>query len=211
MRRRDADEAPNFWPSYTDVSLLTIFLLIIFVFSQLISTIEGKRLIEIQGNQQKVQDRIQKSVDAQEIRSIDIENRFAIQKVTFSDKILFEKGRAELLPQGVNILGKVADVLRDNQELYYAIQVEGHTDKDPVHEGRSQFRSNWDLSSARATAVVKFFADKGLDPSRVRMSANGFAEFQPVDAHDSAEAMRRNRRIELVIDYAKEKEGGGPQ
>lgn len=205
MRRRNRDETPNFWPSYTDVSLITILMLIVFLFSQLVSNADGLRLMQIRTKQQRVQSLIEQRVGREALEEIDFAAAFSAQHVTFSDSILFEKGKAELQPRGQAILEKIADVLRENQALYRAIQVEGHTDKDPVSQGAT-FRSNWDLSSARATAVVKFFADKGLDPWRVPISAAGFAEFRPIDTGDAEESKRKNRRIEMIIHYAADEE-----
>ena len=63
--------------------------------------------------------------------------------------------------------------------------------------GTGQFKSNWDLSAARAISVVQYLVQKGVSPQR--LAAAGFGEFQPIDAGDSEEAMRRNRRIELKL------------
>lgn len=193
------DDKLNFWPSYTDVSLIMILILIVFLFSQLVSSAEGFKLAKIRTRQQTIHRRIAERLDAEALREMRFTQAFAAQHITFSDKILFEKGRAELQPGGERILARIAEVLRADSALYRGIQVEGHTDKDPVKGGT--FRSNWDLSSARATAVVKFFHDHGIDPSRVPMSAAGFAEFRPIDRGQTEEAYRRNRRIELIIGY----------
>jgi chemotaxis protein MotB len=75
------------------------------------------------------------------------------------------------------------------------MRVDGHTDKRPIQS--AQFHSNWDLSSARAIAVVQYLVSKGVSPQR--LAAAGFGEFQPIDQGDSEEAYRRNRRIELKI------------
>jgi chemotaxis protein MotB len=72
--------------------------------------------------------------------------------------------------------------------------VDGHTDKRPVNV---QFRSNWELSAARAISVVQFLVSRGVSPQR--LVAAGFGEFQPLDAGDTDEALRRNRRIELKL------------
>lgn len=201
MRRRDRTaDAPNFWPSYTDVSLITILILIVFLFSQLVSNADGLRLLQIRIKQDRMQALVEKRVGREALRDIRFSSAFSSQQITFSDTILFAKGQAELQPRGQAILGSIADVLLENTSLYRAIQIEGHTDKDPIREGGS-FRSNWDLSSARATAVVKFFADKGLDPWHVPISAAGFAEFRPVDTGEGEGSKSRNRRIELIVHY----------
>jgi chemotaxis protein MotB len=75
------------------------------------------------------------------------------------------------------------------------IRVDGHSDNVPIQSGR--FASNWDLSLARALAVVRHLVSQGVPPER--LSANGFGEYQPLDPSDSSEAHRRNRRIELKL------------
>jgi chemotaxis protein MotB len=73
--------------------------------------------------------------------------------------------------------------------------VDGHSDNVPIQSGR--FASNWDLSLARALAVVRYLVAQGVPPER--LSANGFGEYQPLDPTDTREAHRRNRRIELKL------------
>ena len=75
------------------------------------------------------------------------------------------------------------------------MRVDGHTDKRPISGG--QFKSNWELSAARAIAVVQYLIGKGADPQH--LVAAGFGEFQPIDTGDSDEALARNRRIELKL------------
>ena len=74
------------------------------------------------------------------------------------------------------------------------MRVDGHTDKRPV---AGAFKSNWELSSARAIAVVQYLISKGVSPQH--LVAAGFGEFQPLDTSDSDDAYRRNRRIELKL------------
>jgi chemotaxis protein MotB len=76
------------------------------------------------------------------------------------------------------------------------LRVDGHTDSDPILVG-AKFASNWELSSARATAVVKFLVAHGVDPSH--LAAAGFGEFQPLAPGDSEDAKSQNRRIELKL------------
>ena len=76
------------------------------------------------------------------------------------------------------------------------IRVDGHTDVRPLAP-TSRFRSNWELSAARAIAVVRYMIDRGVDPQH--LVAAGFGEFQPLERGDSEEALARNRRIELKL------------
>jgi chemotaxis protein MotB len=115
-------------------------------------------------------------------------------------EILFETGQASLTPQGRAEIDKIGLALGEvakeiPPEIPWVLRVDGHTDKRPISS--AQFRSNWDLSAARAIAVVQYLASKGFSPRH--LLAGAFGEFQPIEEGDSEEALRRNRRIELKI------------
>ncbi|BCL74590.1 flagellar motor protein MotD [Jeongeupia sp. HS-3] len=112
--------------------------------------------------------------------------------VEISDSVLFDLARAELQPASVTMLKTVAELVKRNDNL---IQVEGHTDNQPIHS--PQFPSNWELSAARAASVVRLFAENGV--AAKRMVAIGYAEFRPVEPNDAADARARNRRVTLNI------------
>ncbi len=124
--------------------------------------------------------------------------RIVGDRFVFQSEVLFEQGAAELEPAGqVQLIG-FADTLKEiaariPPEIDWVLQVNGHTDRVPIRT--AQFPSNWELSTARAISVVKFLESRGIDPSR--MSAAGFAEYQPLDTGTSPEALSRNRRIEM--------------
>ena len=80
-------------------------------------------------------------------------------------------------------------------DIGWVLRVDGHTDVRPISGG--QFKSNWDLSAARAIAVVQYLVGKGVKPSR--LVAAGFGEFQPIDTGATEDAYRRNRRIEFKL------------
>ena len=80
-------------------------------------------------------------------------------------------------------------------EIDWALQVDGHTDVRPI--ASSQFPSNWELSSARATSVVKYLISRGVSPRR--LVAAGYGEFQPLEDGVGEDVLRRNRRIELKL------------
>ena len=117
--------------------------------------------------------------------------------VTILDRVLFDSGEAELKPDGGGVLRKVAAVLSQHPEL--KIHVVGHTDNVPIRaNARSRFPSNWELSTARATAAVRFLTESaGVDPHRV--GAVGYGEFRPVADNSTAEGRARNRRIAVTI------------
>jgi chemotaxis protein MotB len=75
--------------------------------------------------------------------------------------------------------------------------VNGHTDKRPISGTGGRFKSNWDLSAARAIAVVRYLTDKGIPPAH--LAAAGFGEFQPLEEGDNDESLSKNRRIELKL------------
>ena len=102
--------------------------------------------------------------------------------------------------QGEAELDKVADALIGLEkqipaEIPWVLRVDGHTDARPITGGA--FKSNWELSAARAISVVKYLIGKGVAPQR--LVAAGFGEFQPIDTGTTEEAYRRNRRIELKL------------
>lgn len=119
-------------------------------------------------------------------------------RFVFESEVLFDTGKSEMNPAGRLELDKLASALSDLEkeippEISWIMRVDGHTDKRPL----AGPRSNWELSSDRAIAVVKYLVTKGVAPQR--LVAAGFGEFQPIDPGDSEEALRRNRRIELKL------------
>jgi len=120
-------------------------------------------------------------------------------RFVFESEVLFDTGRAEVSAAGRAQMEQLASALQDLEreippEIPWVMRVDGHTDKRPVNV---QFRSNWELSAARAISVVQFLVSRGVSPQR--LVAAGFGEFQPIDAGDTDEALRRNRRIELKL------------
>ncbi|PHS23126.1 MAG: hypothetical protein COA84_11565 [Robiginitomaculum sp.] len=121
-------------------------------------------------------------------------------RFVFETDILFASGSAELNPDGRESLAQIAAAIIDvadeiPADIDWVIRVDGHTDSIPI---RSGYASNWELSAARAISVVKFFVRAGVPPKR--LVAAGFGEFHPIDRGRSAEALARNRRIELKMD-----------
>jgi chemotaxis protein MotB len=114
--------------------------------------------------------------------------------VKMTDKILFASGSATIGTDGKSALRNVGQALRNI--LGKTIRVEGHTDNVPTG-GSSPFASNWELSAARALAVVRFLQEQGVDPTR--LVASGRGEFQPIADNDTSEGRSLNRRIEIVL------------
>lgn len=117
--------------------------------------------------------------------------------VNILDRVLFDSGEAVLKPDGEAVLRKVADVLAQHPTL--KIHVIGHTDNVPIRGGlKSRFASNWDLSTGRATAAVRFLTEKaGVDPRR--LGVVGYGEFRPIADNSTPEGRAKNRRIAITI------------
>lgn len=110
-----------------------------------------------------------------------------------TDQVLFADGRAEIQPAGVEVLAIVADALLPRTNL---VAIEGHTDSRPI--ATTRFPSNWELSTARATSVLRYLVDRnGFDPDR--LSAAGYADTRPVAPNDTVDGAARNRRVEVVV------------
>ncbi|HTI88159.1 MAG TPA: peptidoglycan -binding protein [Alphaproteobacteria bacterium] len=127
--------------------------------------------------------------------------RIVGDRFVFQSEVLFASGSADLSPEGRVQIDSLAETLTDlstriPNEIPWVLRVDGHTDKAPI--STPQFPSNWELSTARATAVVKALIEDGIPP--MRLAAAGFGEYQPLDPANTPEAYRRNRRIELKLD-----------
>ena len=125
--------------------------------------------------------------------------RIVGDRFVFQSEVFFESGAGELSPGGAAELDKVAAALTDLEreippDIPWVARIDGHTDKRPI---AGAFKSNWELSAARAISVVKYLVTRGVSPQR--LAATGFGEFQPLDLGDTPDALARNRRLELKI------------
>ncbi len=121
-------------------------------------------------------------------------------RFVFQSEVLFDSGSADLGPQGIIKLADVADALTEiadkiPKDIDWILQVDGHTDTKPIHT--AQFPSNWELSSARAIAVLQFLHSRGIPYDH--LAARGFGEFQPLTQDSDPTSLAKNRRIELKI------------
>jgi chemotaxis protein MotB len=127
--------------------------------------------------------------------------RIVGDRFVFQSEIFFGSGAAEMEAAGRAELDKLASALMDLEreippDIPWVARIDGHTDKRPL-SGSGQFRDNWELSSARAIAVVRYLVSRGVSPQR--LVAAGFGEFAPLDFGDAPEALARNRRLELNL------------
>jgi len=142
---------------------------------------------------EELNQRLQAEVQADQVEIQQLQDRL---KVTVVNEILFAEGGWELDQKGHQTLNKIAPVLKSltNQR----IEINGYTDNVPIGpELKSRFPSNWELSTARATEVVRYLIKQGVNPQL--LSATGFGEQDPVASNSTAAGRAKNRRIEIVL------------
>ena len=126
--------------------------------------------------------------------------RIVGDRFVFQSELLFDSASAELGGAGRRQLRRLVSTLRDvagdiPSDIDWVLRIDGHTDRRSIHT--EQFASNWELSTARALAIVKYAVELGIPPSR--LAATGFGEFHPLDPGDGPEAYAKNRRIEIKL------------
>ena len=143
---------------------------------------------------QSLEDEMRNALESKDVTISQLQGKLT---VNILDRVLFDSGEAELKPAGAAVLRKVAAVLAQHPNL--KIHVIGHTDNVPIRAAaRNRFPSNWELSTARATAAVRFLTENaGVDPRR--LGAVGYGEFRPVADNATPEGRARNRRIAITI------------
>lgn len=134
--------------------------------------------------------KFQKMISAGQLQVSVRKGRMIVQ---MSDKILFDPGKDKLKKEGGEALQEVTKVLAAIPQRHF--QVAGHTDNVPIKTRR--FKSNWELSTARAVNVVKFMSENGMDPAR--LSAAGYGPFDPVGDNANDDGRQVNRRIEITV------------
>jgi len=153
-----------------------------------------REVSELERTRREIESSFKEQIAQKDIKLEEIEGKL---KVTFVDKILFDSGSVMIKPKGQEVLLKLADSFRNNNDQN--ITVEGHT--DDVHIGSAllgRFPTNWELSTARATAVVRFLQEKGnIAPER--LTASGFSHYRPVATNEAPEGRKQNRRIEIIL------------
>jgi chemotaxis protein MotB len=122
-------------------------------------------------------------------------------RFVFQSSVLFDVGKADISPAGHQSLDTLAAAVVDLEreippDIPWILRVDGHTDNSPI-SGAGPYKSNWELSAARAVAVAQYLISKGVEPDR--LAAAGFGEFQPIDQGTDEESRARNRRIELKL------------
>jgi chemotaxis protein MotB len=115
--------------------------------------------------------------------------------ITVVGDLLFDSGKAKIRPEAFGLLTKVSAILKDNM-AQFNVGIEGHTDNVPIKQ--SGWKSNWELSTARALSVLHYLAnDQGIQPER--LSAIGYGEYRPLASSVTLDGRKQNRRVEIVI------------
>ena len=160
------------------------------------STVKQKEreVSELDKTRREIESSLKEQIAQKDIKLEEIEGKL---KVTFVDKILFDSGSVMIKAKGQEVLLKLADSFRDSKDQNIA--VEGHTDDVKIGSALlDRFPTNWELSAARSTAVVRFLQEKGnIAPER--MTASGFSYYQPVASNETPEGRKQNRRIEIIL------------
>jgi flagellar motor protein MotB len=198
----------HYWPGLIDMltSMLMFFLLVYFVESNFGS---ASAQLAIARQKQALFVSVLRQEFAAEIAAGQVADsaNLNLLQIRFGDGVLFEPGSYQLHPRGAALLRRLRDVFHrvDGQGtglLYEQIQIEGHTDDLPFRRAAYP-RDNWELSTARATAVLRFLTRGARPLEERRMSVNGYAQNRPV-----SERRSRNRRIELRIYFSGRPPGG---
>jgi chemotaxis protein MotB len=162
----------------------------------LAKSVEAKssELAELKGTYNQLQEKMKEEIAHGDIQLTQSGGKLRVGLV---DKILFDSGEASISKRGESVLARVGGVLASIEDRQ--IQVSGHTDTTPISDKlKSQFPTNWELSTARATNVVRFLSEKANVPAK-RLVASGYGEFDPIASNKNPHGRARNRRIEILL------------
>lgn len=135
-----------------------------------------------------------RSLSTNELKDVDVKVLKGVVYISLNDNMLYKSGSYEISPQAMDILSKIAKIIKDYKD--YDVLVEGNTDNVPI--SKTNIRNNWDLSALRASSVVQALQDDfGISPSR--LSAAGRGEYNPVASNETADGRARNRRTQIII------------
>jgi len=140
----------------------------------------------------ELQNKLKGEIDSKQV-TVGMEDRGLV--ITFVDEILFDSGKTVVKSSAYDVLNRVANILKDNV-ADKNIGVEGHTDNVPIKY--SGWKSNWELSTARATSVLHYLVDNcTIAPERLQ--ATGYGEYRPVASNLTSDGRQKNRRVEIII------------
>ncbi len=154
---------------------------------------KDKAVAELKKTYTNLVDELKDEIKKGEIAVTQLRDKLSLSMV---DKILFDSGSADVKKDGKKVLDRVAEILRKVTDKQ--IRIEGHTDNVKIGPRiAKKFPTNWELSNARATNVLRYLQEKGVDPKL--LSPAGYAEYKPVESNDTEEGKSKNRRIEIVL------------
>jgi chemotaxis protein MotB len=155
---------------------------------------QASQIAELKGTYDKLREKMKDEIARGDIQLSESGGKLRVGLV---DKILFESGEAGVSKRGEGVLARVGAVLATIDDRQ--VQVSGHTDNAPIKEKlKGQFPTNWELSTARATNVVRFLAEQAAVPPQ-RLAASGYGEYQPIASNRNGAGRARNRRIEILL------------
>jgi len=159
-----------------------------------ISSEKEKELASIKEAYEGLMQEMKQEIDMGDIKITQALDRLSVNMV---EKILFDSGKAEIKPEGLKVIERVGRILKGITDKQ--IRIEGYTDNVKIGAKiREKYPTNWELSTARATNVVRYLQDKvGIVPKL--LSAAGYGEYKPIASNDTAEGRAQNRRMEIVL------------
>lgn len=135
-----------------------------------------------------------RSLNTDELKDVDVKVLKGVVYISLADNMLYKSGSYDISPAAMDILGKIAKIIKDYKD--YDVLIEGNTDNVPI--SRTNIRNNWDLSALRASSVVQALQnDFGIDPSR--LTAGGRGEYNPIATNSTTAGRQENRRTEIII------------
>jgi len=152
------------------------------------------RLAQMKSTYDQLVGKLESEIERGEVTISELQGKLTVNMV---ERILFDSGRAEVKPEGLDVLQRVGNILKEAQDK--VVQVEGHTDSVPI-SGRlkERFPSNWELSTARAANVVHFLQDQ-VGIAGERLAVTGYGPYRPIANNDTPEGREQNRRIQIVL------------
>ncbi len=149
------------------------------------------RLNDLEATKQLLEEKLKSEIQEGQVK-VSMEKRGLV--VSVLTEVLFDSGKAELKPQFLEILDKVSKIIVEQVPDRY-VEIQGHTDNQPIKY--SGWKSNWELSCARALSVLHYLEQRGVEPERLHASC--FGEYKPVASNETSEGRSKNRRVEIVI------------
>lgn len=157
-----------------------------------------KRLVEAKSKSDSLlmvlSNNLTRSLNTDELRDVDVKVLKGVVYISLADNMLFKSGSYEISPAAMDILSKIAKIIKDYKN--YSVLVEGNTDNVPI--SRTNIRNNWDLSALRASSVVQVLQDR-FDVDPARLTAGGRGEYNPIATNGTAEGRQLNRRTQIII------------